>query len=344
LPLLARHWFNLSLFAGVLFVLCSCHLATVKWSINLTCGFYDTQRHCEMDRSTDTKLDRLLNPTASDPYTKNPKQDEALPKLHKSCDYCRHRKVKCVIHPGFTTCEHCKMCEVECIFSKKMPSKKRKQRSAKIAASVQYKRPDGSTNWLESIYRDGQGSSLYPFESLRVDVPHDSENPSSMNSPQGASRSFQELVRGHGSGDSPDSIRSISDSVIDGALSPTNDGSPHGSLGQLQPLNSRNSCQALKDAYESYIRPFTPFFGRDAYDFDQVGNLTRCCISLASCAYPGSPAPQAPSDVLYELVGHLLSEEVLWNEITLSAVFCVMVRCRLPTAKVSRVSMFLCLP
>uniref|UniRef100_A0A060TAN7 ARAD1D21098p n=1 Tax=Blastobotrys adeninivorans TaxID=409370 RepID=A0A060TAN7_BLAAD len=62
------------------------------------------------------------------------------PKYHKSCDYCRYRKVKCVVLDGSSTCEHCQSCDVKCIFSLKQKSRKRMLRSAKLAASVQLRK------------------------------------------------------------------------------------------------------------------------------------------------------------------------------------------------------------
>lgn len=71
---------------------------------------------------------------------------ESDAKYHKSCDYCRYRKVKCHLTAGNESCEHCKLCEVPCIFSIKERSNKRKIRSAKIAAEVQVKKQSVQDN------------------------------------------------------------------------------------------------------------------------------------------------------------------------------------------------------
>jgi hypothetical protein len=57
--------------------------------------------------------------------------------MFKSCDYCRHRKKRCVILPGAAArCSDCQHLDLACEFSPRLPSEKRRVNARQIAARV----------------------------------------------------------------------------------------------------------------------------------------------------------------------------------------------------------------
>jgi hypothetical protein len=72
-------------------------------------------------------------------------------KYHKSCDYCRYRKVKCQLVPGESICAHCARCEIPCVFSRRGKSTKRLLRSAQLAAEVQRRERQRNGEYVEKV-------------------------------------------------------------------------------------------------------------------------------------------------------------------------------------------------
>ncbi|ANB10940.1 hypothetical protein AWJ20_3734 [Sugiyamaella lignohabitans] len=477
-------------------------------------------------------------------------------KLHKSCDYCRHRKIKCVRRPGSEICDHCRICEVECTFSRKMPSKKRKLRSARIVASLRDRdrlgyegsgigsaddtndsmgmsiRGRGSVseeavdngnfiakeestaspkdrNHLTAVKIEPesadsevgsgegaignatvpgvpssvkgvsvstpimsytqQGTGMTPLTAggwyyepffdliysakaspmedpsngksgAPSPLPAESVNEESSAFPQaseglqGNSKTDVFAIHGHevhstnhvipttnhgvrgdhddthannrkqtennypsinGSTDSPHSQYTGSPNIAEMALSGyasrpntetnsnnnintngnanTSSNEPisasvsvttPGGTAHALPLDNNSNLtslaiiatehnasltvpsnhsrrlpedpQAVRDAYTLYIEPCTPFFPPEFYDASDMSTLARCCMSLASFSSPNSVAPVGSIAMLYEVVDQLVAQETVWNEFSLSAVFCVLVRYKLPYDRVSR--------
>lgn len=56
--------------------------------------------------------------------------------MYKSCDYCRHRKKRCVVPHASARCSDCEHLDLPCKFSSRLPSAKRKQTSRQIAARI----------------------------------------------------------------------------------------------------------------------------------------------------------------------------------------------------------------
>ena len=56
--------------------------------------------------------------------------------MFKSCDYCRHRKKKCVVPPASARCSDCEHLDLPCAFSLRLPSLKRRQTSKRIASRI----------------------------------------------------------------------------------------------------------------------------------------------------------------------------------------------------------------
>ncbi|KAF4961108.1 hypothetical protein FSARC_10272 [Fusarium sarcochroum] len=56
--------------------------------------------------------------------------------MFKSCDYCRHRKKKCVTLPSASRCSGCEHLDVPCKFTARSPSLKRRGVSQRLAAQV----------------------------------------------------------------------------------------------------------------------------------------------------------------------------------------------------------------
>lgn len=56
--------------------------------------------------------------------------------MFKSCDYCRHRKKRCVVAEVGTRCADCEHLDLPCEFSQRRPSLKRRQTSQHIAARL----------------------------------------------------------------------------------------------------------------------------------------------------------------------------------------------------------------
>ncbi|KAF2014398.1 hypothetical protein BU24DRAFT_463191 [Aaosphaeria arxii CBS 175.79] len=56
--------------------------------------------------------------------------------MFKSCNYCRHRKKKCILQPASNRCADCQYLGLACEFSPRHPSEKRRQTSQKIASQI----------------------------------------------------------------------------------------------------------------------------------------------------------------------------------------------------------------
>ena len=56
--------------------------------------------------------------------------------MFKSCNYCRHRKKKCVVIDASTRCSDCEHLDLPCEFSRRLPSLKRRKTSRQVAARV----------------------------------------------------------------------------------------------------------------------------------------------------------------------------------------------------------------
>ncbi|ERS96903.1 hypothetical protein HMPREF1624_06229 [Sporothrix schenckii ATCC 58251] len=56
--------------------------------------------------------------------------------MFKSCDYCRHRKKRCVVEWAGSRCTDCEHLDLPCEFSQRRPSLKRRQTSRNIAARL----------------------------------------------------------------------------------------------------------------------------------------------------------------------------------------------------------------
>lgn len=75
--------------------------------------------------------------------------------MFKACDYCRHRKKKCVVPPASARCSDCEHLDLPCDFSARVPSLKRRQTSKRIAARI----GAASAAWSEKSGGDGSVSS-----------------------------------------------------------------------------------------------------------------------------------------------------------------------------------------
>lgn len=56
--------------------------------------------------------------------------------MFKSCNYCRHRKKKCETRSTTTRCLECEHLDLDCEFSPRQPSLKRRKTSQRIASSI----------------------------------------------------------------------------------------------------------------------------------------------------------------------------------------------------------------
>lgn len=54
----------------------------------------------------------------------------------KSCNYCRHRKKKCLTQTSASRCTECEHLDLVCEFSRRQPSLKRRRKSQRIASEV----------------------------------------------------------------------------------------------------------------------------------------------------------------------------------------------------------------
>lgn len=88
--------------------------------------------------------------------------------MFKSCNYCRHRKKKCVLDsPWASRCTECEHLDLVCRFSRRQPSLKRRQTSQRIssrvsavaaaasASSSAEERRWASTGSIVSVVKDG---------------------------------------------------------------------------------------------------------------------------------------------------------------------------------------------
>ncbi|CAK7229812.1 hypothetical protein SCUCBS95973_007354 [Sporothrix curviconia] len=62
--------------------------------------------------------------------------------MFKSCDYCRHRRKRCVTAAGRSRCSDCEHLDLPCEFSQRQPSLKRRQTSRQIAARLSAERAE----------------------------------------------------------------------------------------------------------------------------------------------------------------------------------------------------------
>ena len=76
--------------------------------------------------------------------------------MFKACDYCRHRKKRCVVPPAAARCSDCEHLDLPCDFSVRVPSLKRRQTSKRIAARIG---AAATTAWSEKSAGDGSVSS-----------------------------------------------------------------------------------------------------------------------------------------------------------------------------------------
>lgn len=254
-------------------------------------------------------------------------------KIHKSCDYCRHRKVKCVVAPGNTVCDHCTLCGVECVFSPKLPSQKRKLKSARIAATVQ-----------ELARRHSSGASAESYFSP----------------PSGQAALHHAPVAGGGSTGSVDS---------NDGTSPTGHNGPSPEMAPLPPVPARPSSfgsggltelrarlsayelsdlastpaaplgdSALAEVYRTQIYPYTPFMP-PATRWDSLSDLARLCLNIAvTCALDATFSPTvAAIDGMYNSMAQLLHHETTFDEDTVGALLIVAARSRMPEALVAQI-------
>ncbi|KAI0010830.1 hypothetical protein F4779DRAFT_576270 [Xylariaceae sp. FL0662B] len=73
--------------------------------------------------------------------------------MFKACDYCRHRKKKCVVPPASARCSDCEHLDLPCDFSLRSPSLMRRQTSRQIAARI------GKTTSITSTWQKAGNDS-----------------------------------------------------------------------------------------------------------------------------------------------------------------------------------------
>ena len=305
-------------------------------------------------------LDSLLNPEESK-LRKNAKQPKrsrtAEVKYHKSCNYCRYRKVKCEVLEGLTVCEHCKLCDVECVFSRKEKSLKRRLKSAEIAATVQAaseQRQQPSKVNPSALVVDGSlplWGTLEP--SHPITIPSLASPTSSYTGTDpgiGTSAIDVDSLTPNGTFASPFyTVRERSDSI---RSRDSNDVAVYSdspmSLSEILGIENRGMrggghASTIGEIYLSYVRRFSPFL--PTYIFDEqpkvqnesINSLARCCINLSSISAPDNMTPDATTQLLYEVLGPLLEKEAEWSPITIASVFLFAIRNKLKDKLILRI-------
>lgn len=74
----------------------------------------------------------------------------------KSCDYCRHRRKRCVTAAGAVRCSDCQHLNLACEFSPRQPSEKRRAKSRRIAAQLGVSSPSGQSPRSDDEERNDQ--------------------------------------------------------------------------------------------------------------------------------------------------------------------------------------------
>lgn len=294
------------------------------------------------------------------------------PKYHKSCDYCRYRKVKCQKIENTDTCRHCEACSVPCKYSLKEKSQKRRIKSAKIAASIQDKSPrveqqgesltidSGLNSFLAGITAPTppqlQHTQIQSFFSPESNNQPQQTQHVIANSPATVSLSPQSF-----SSTSPPEQsnqyshhRSLSlddtkyrtpnaNANTNTNTDTSNDETIQGNVkGMTNPSSNpkiSTSKRSVRDIYKQFVQPFTPFLP-DSLILDDIdtdlSQLCKCCISLSALTSADYMTPDATTELLLEVCNNILQQETEWDENTIASVFLLASRSTLPGNVVQR--------
>jgi hypothetical protein len=282
-------------------------------------------------------------------------------KYQKSCNYCRHRKIKCVTLPGESACNHCKQCEIQCIFSRKLPSKGRIMKSAQIAAKVDARSRLQMAEKLKVLDSNGLDSLATAAVNTEF-LPSASDTPtSSVSSSNGCSDHATQVMPG---------VTAIVDQTIvdtkaievkpplltnTSSVPKSFDKSVETSKPQekrlpqlidpdpflhiyLEPDSSVSidSLSSLSsppyDLYYNYVYPHTPFVS--LYSFaskTDPDSVFKILLNIACASSPGNTAP-SPNDLLEtakDQLALLLSPSYITDGATVGLLSSIMVHCKL---------------
>lgn len=84
----------------------------------------------------------------------------------KSCNYCRHRKKKCLTETWASRCTECEHLDLVCEFSRRQPSLKRRRTSQRIASKVS---AAAAANYAASPANDRRWASIGSIVSIVKD-------------------------------------------------------------------------------------------------------------------------------------------------------------------------------
>lgn len=270
-------------------------------------------------------------------------------KYQKSCNYCRHRKIKCVVLPGESSCNHCRQCKIECIFSRKLPSKGRILKSARISAQVYAQNRVQIAKKLK-VFNVGSLDSLATAAATTADSLSPSavkvsdtfsRTPSSSSQDYSLGRRLKQPLQQPNSSPSEHSTTFL----LSGTPQSSSRETDARQLLDPEPFShiffdpdsgvSVDSLATLTsvpyDLYFNYIFPYTPF--ASLYSFESKTNPDDIFSILLNIACSSSPGNIAPSpNVLLNLaeirLANLLSQGYIADEATLGLLSSIMVHCK----------------
>lgn len=314
------------------------------------------------DRSN--KVSSARSPYYVDENHRYLKGQDGLPvKYHKSCNYCRHRKIKCLVLPGELSCNHCKQCEIHCIFSRKLPSRGRIMKSAKIAAKVYAQNRLQLVENLEAFNNNGLESLATAAAKTDLSISDTANRATYSVQVMGEQQNLDYLTikRSENTKINRTSIQDVLFNNVDVPSSEDTsschnsglkyrsesntssvdlpqlvDPDPYSHIGLEDSSNLSietmiNLPSRPYDLYYDYVYPYTPFASlqkiEQKNDNDVIFNIL---LNIACSSAPGNVAP-SPIDILSAVKDHLkplCDFSYIVDDVTISLLCCVMAHCK----------------
>ncbi|KAK6453652.1 uncharacterized protein RJT20DRAFT_100724 [Scheffersomyces xylosifermentans] len=253
-------------------------------------------------------------------------------KLLKACNFCRKRKIKCVIKANSNICESCKYHKKgECVFDHKIISNN--NGSSSIINSPPSILPHNllpSHNSITNISPTISSSGIISHrksDSAISSASSPASPPMIKNSPASTGLSSSSLqVSGSYKG-APSPTNSI--------LSPTS-----------MPLtnNIKSARQSMFELYQSNIEPYTPFIPYEVFhtnNYNDLDQFSKCCINIATVSSPNNKIPESAIELFLEFLNNFLSTgSIVWNETTLSCFLLMPLRIPIDSAIIEKSLLF----
>lgn len=196
---------------------------------------------------------RLLSLSVIIPYsTTAARGGEVVGTMFKSCDYCRHRKKRCITNPEASRCVDCEHLDLSCEFSYRRPSAKRQLTSRQNAERVR--------------------NSLSLSHSSPDDRPRSHDGDGGAAAAAAASAGSPSQYRADMTGDCQLRIAGRGDMSKKHLLQP-----------KRTPLEGQGNPMVIRDVYWQDVYPFFPFIPMDMLEQEVLSAhpLLQCCIEAS---------------------------------------------------------------